>query len=273
MIILFMLSVLAVSGSAFSIYRESATQRSIVHSVQDIDRASALIISEVGKIARSAGQEQYDSLLELAKTEDDTSLSEKELDDYFRMGYANRIIDSLGDDPRQICECLGGFLANGDFQNVAIVYDPETMIDEDIDESGITTGLRISNVTFECDDPVAGTRRDTLSYRIEFPDVVFHAGNDDLFRYVLVAQKGIYITGPTSSVIGDIYAGKHNDQERRDAEIVYGETGTYGGINIRTQYREYKDSRRIGIDFSWRFNATRSRYKGSHAGQSERNRL
>ena len=33
------------------------------------------------------------------------------------------------------------------------------------------------------------------------------------------------------------------------------------------------DTRRIGIDLSWKFNATKSRYKGSHAGQSERNRL
>ena len=31
--------------------------------------------------------------------------------------------------------------------------------------------------------------------------------------------------------------------------------------------------RNICIDLSWKFNATRSRYKGSHAGQSERNRL
>ena len=53
----------------------------------------------------------------------------------------------------------------------------------------------------------------------------------------------------------------------------YTERTAYGGINIRTQYREYRDSRRIGIDLSWKFNATRSRYKGSHAGQSERNRL
>ena len=47
----------------------------------------------------------------------------------------------------------------------------------------------------------------------------------------------------------------------------------YGGINIRTHYREYQDYRRVGIDISWKFNATRSRYKGSHAGQDERNRL
>ncbi len=53
----------------------------------------------------------------------------------------------------------------------------------------------------------------------------------------------------------------------------YTEMTAYGGINVRTQFREYRDSRRIGIDLSWKFNATKSRYKGSHAGQSERNRL
>jgi hypothetical protein len=53
----------------------------------------------------------------------------------------------------------------------------------------------------------------------------------------------------------------------------YMERVAYGGINIRTQYHEYQDKRRFGIDISWKFNATRSRYKGSHAGQDERNRL
>ena len=53
----------------------------------------------------------------------------------------------------------------------------------------------------------------------------------------------------------------------------YTEMTAYSGINVRTQFRQYNDSRRVGIDLSWRFNATRSRYKGSHAGQSERNRL
>ena len=53
----------------------------------------------------------------------------------------------------------------------------------------------------------------------------------------------------------------------------YIEMTAYGGINVRTQFREYRDTRRFGIDVSWKFNATRSRYKGSHAGQDERNRL
>ena len=53
----------------------------------------------------------------------------------------------------------------------------------------------------------------------------------------------------------------------------YMERIAYGGINIRTKYHEYQDKQRFGIDLSWKFNATKSRYKGSHAGQDERNRL
>ena len=34
-----------------------------------------------------------------------------------------------------------------------------------------------------------------------------------------------------------------------------------------------RDLEAIGINLSWKFNAAKSRYKGSHAGQSERNRL
>lgn len=51
------------------------------------------------------------------------------------------------------------------------------------------------------------------------------------------------------------------------------EVTDYGGIGTVNQYRQYSDARRIGIDISWKFNAAKSRYKGSHAGQSERNRL
>lgn len=47
----------------------------------------------------------------------------------------------------------------------------------------------------------------------------------------------------------------------------------YGGINVSTTFKEYRDVRRFGVDVSYKFNATNSRYKGSHAGQSERNRL
>ena len=234
MIVLFTLTVLTASQGALLMFRESAAQRSIVRSVQDIEHASAAIMEGLTGIARTAGMEQYEELLELVRAEDDTAMSEKELDDFFRAGYANRIKAGLGGDSSQINSMLSSFLASRHLPLVRVAEDPDTHIDEEFDNAGRIIGLKIRNVTINCPDRLAGMRSDTLNYSIQFPDVVFHAGNDDLFRYCMVAQKGIYITGQTSSIIGDIYAGGHSDQERRDAEIVYGETGTYGGINILT---------------------------------------
>ena len=48
---------------------------------------------------------------------------------------------------------------------------------------------------------------------------------------------------------------------------------TYNGLNYCQDIDVYRDVRDITINVSWKFNATKSRYKGSHAGQDERNRL
>ena len=47
----------------------------------------------------------------------------------------------------------------------------------------------------------------------------------------------------------------------------------YNGLSYRRDYNSTSRIQGISIDVSWSFNATRSRYKGSHAGQAERNRL
>ncbi len=45
------------------------------------------------------------------------------------------------------------------------------------------------------------------------------------------------------------------------------------GINAYMENRIYRDFQRIGIQVSYKFNATKSKYKGKGAGQSEKNRL
>lgn len=47
----------------------------------------------------------------------------------------------------------------------------------------------------------------------------------------------------------------------------------YEGINYCNDGDVYRDNQYFQLGVSWKFNATRSRYKGSHAGQDERNRL
>ena len=45
------------------------------------------------------------------------------------------------------------------------------------------------------------------------------------------------------------------------------------GNHTYSSRRIYNDRQRIGIQLSYRFNATKSKYKGKGAGQSEKDRL
>ena len=63
-------------------------------------------------------------------------------------------------------------------------------------------------------------------------DIILYDENPELFTYAMAADKGIYITGKTSTIIGNIYTGTHSPTELRKAEALYGENGTYGGLNI-----------------------------------------
>ena len=47
----------------------------------------------------------------------------------------------------------------------------------------------------------------------------------------------------------------------------------YEGINYCNDGEVYRDNQFFQLGVTWKFNVTRSRYKGSHAGQDERNRL
>ena len=45
------------------------------------------------------------------------------------------------------------------------------------------------------------------------------------------------------------------------------------GDRVYSEATRYYDSQRIGLQLSYKFNATKSKYKGTGAGQSEKNRL
>lgn len=231
-VVLFATAAFAGIKGYYVIYREVAMQKAAGRSRQGIADASDLIIDRISQIAKDAGCRQYDSILELINKENEAELSEGELENYFRRGYVNLIKDEIGTDSTGICENLNMYLSGSGIRNVYVYNNNKTVIDEETDEGGNVISLWIRSVTICYDDPTLGRQSDTVSYNIQFPEAVFHAGSDELFSYCMVSRKGIYLTGQTSSVIGDIFAGGHTPEECREAEIAYGETGTYGGLNI-----------------------------------------
>lgn len=247
MIVLFATAMLVTARSAFSMFQKASRQKSIVRSVQGISSASDAIIDRVSAIAKTAGEEQYVQLQELVTVEDDSHLSEKDLEGYFRLGYSNKIKASLGEEGEALCDNLNRFITEAGLSRVSVAYSPDTRVADECDDSQNVTALWIRNVNIVYDDPVIGDRTDTINFQVIFPDAVFHAGNDELFRYCMVARKGLYMSGRTSSIIGDVFAGDHLPEECREAEVAYGETGTYGGINILSTQVGMKSDRIVSM--------------------------
>lgn len=232
MIVLFANSILLSAGRAVALYKQSAIQNSIIQGVQHINNASNAVISKISEVAREHANIQYDDLRAVIDNPNSVALTEEEMDSYFRRGYYNRLRKELGASSEELCDNLDGIITAAGIKNVRVVHDGKAMLVSDITEDDDITSISIENVTYEYTDPIIGNRQDKLCYTINIPDATFYTGNDDLFEYALLAGKGLYITGATSSIVGDIYAGSHTLEESRDLEDIYGEIGTYGGINI-----------------------------------------
>ena len=113
--------------------------------------------------------------------------------------------------------------------------------------------FKISGICIEYDSITGYHETRTMDVSVERPNVRFFDGNDAVFDNAMLAQRGIYITGDTSTIIGNIYGGDHRASEMRDVEAAYGEMGAYGGINIlATQLGIYDSTIRSGADLNIR---------------------
>ena len=74
--------------------------------------------------------------------------------------------------------------------------------------------------------------RQSCSILLKVPEARFYSANDIIFDHSMLAVKGIYFTGRTSSVVGNVYAGTHEISEFRQADARYGEREIFGGINV-----------------------------------------
>ncbi|MCR5791515.1 MAG: hypothetical protein K6G83_16685 [Lachnospiraceae bacterium] len=113
-------------------------------------------------------------------------------------------------------------LANGCRPVLKLSYTPSHMLKECV----------LENVALQYYKDFSLMAEENFDLSIPVPGVQFYSGNDTIFGFAMLAGKGIYMTGRTSSVMGDIYAGTHPVEEYRQAELRYGEKGSFGGINI-----------------------------------------
>ena len=230
-VILVGLCVLCAAGKGMVLYRQSATQKSILKGVESISAATLSIDDALSDILERASYERYDDYRALASSNARTPMKESLLDNYFREAVLARFIKETGGE-EGMCDFLSSLLPTEEEGELFIDPDSNPAVSIQRDADGNIVAASVQNVCIVYEG-IPGTRREEeVRFDLNLPEVVFYGGSDELSDYCMMAGKGIYATGATSSFVGDIYAGSHTAQESRDMEVAYGEIGAYGGMNF-----------------------------------------
>ncbi len=190
-------------------------------------------IAEAEKAIRKALDDESKVIAE--KTFDDLTkqlydnniaLSDEESNAIYKKGFFNRMKLKIDSSDAGIIPYLR--------KSIPAVPTGEIYMDDadapSIDFEGDSVFIRDINVKYAYKDIYE--RNSSFDVKIDIPDIILYDGNDDIFSYSLIAGKGIYITGKTSTFMGDIFAGKHGPEEMRKPEALYAERERYGGLNI-----------------------------------------
>ncbi|MCR5734973.1 MAG: hypothetical protein K6G22_10240 [Lachnospiraceae bacterium] len=190
------------------------------------------LIELINRDLKATADTVYEPLLKEVRDSDGT-YTDKEAAAVFYDNYEKLAGESYGQET--IIRTLNGYLAGLSKEDDSVRHmriSGTPVFDIKRGDQGEITGCMITRLNLEyvnADEVITAKRYDS---NLSYPKAFFYSGNDGLFDYPLIALKGLYITGNTSSVIGNVYAGAHSKEERRGAEGMYGEAGRYGGINF-----------------------------------------
>lgn len=232
--IIFLIAICVLSCSAKMTAYLVKKQESIViaRGIEGLDLAKKAIEKDMKQKAEEASVEAYDSLTTLIY-DSGVNITEEEANDLYK---------------KTVLQLMKGKYGMLDGTDDDAAYNLDLYLESVVPELKTGELLIVDNVRpyFELEDnkinlkniEVAFTYGNTYNRHIDFDvfanvsDIMLYDENPELFTYSMVADKGIYITGKTSTIFGNIYAGTHPPKEMRKAEALYGESESFGGINI-----------------------------------------
>lgn len=232
LIFLIVICVLSCSAKMTSYLVNKQESIVVARGIEGLDLAKKSIEKDMKEKADEASVEAFDSLSKMFY-DAGINISESEANDLYKETVLQLIKKKYG-------------MVGGTEDDAA--YNLSLCLEDIIPELKTGELSIVDNVTpyFELDGnkinlkniEVAFTYGTTYTRHIDFDcfatvsEIVLYDENPDLFTYSMVADKGIYITGKTSTILGNIYAGTHSPTEMRKAEALYGESESYGGVNI-----------------------------------------
>ncbi|MBR4718702.1 MAG: hypothetical protein IKP31_00510 [Lachnospiraceae bacterium] len=202
-----------------------------------LDEAVDALKQKVQSSGEDAAEDVYSVMLIGLKEQEGSSvdtLNTGKKSAYYRQ-YIDRINAMYGTGGKALAETLERYLPSAEGGKYIISTDPEPEFILDYDESNCEIRqcfIRDVVISYVVGDTVIEEK--TCTCDIPAPDVSFSDESINFYDYSLVGMKGIYITGQTSSFVGSVFAGTHEFEENREAELAFGEKDPYGGINMLT---------------------------------------
>lgn len=204
----------------------------VTRGAEGIDNTKKAILNDFADKVYEASREAYDTLSKIIY-DDRANITEEEANELYRKIALKKLKDKYEisstyeeEESKQLAKSLSELLPELRIGEMAIDSDTSPYLEL----NGNIIYLKNVNASFTYGN--AYFRDESFDAHAELDDITMYDENEDLFEYCMVADKGIYITGDTSTLIGDIYAGTHSPTELRKAEALYGESEYYGGVNI-----------------------------------------
>ncbi|MCR4924114.1 MAG: hypothetical protein K5931_08930 [Lachnospiraceae bacterium] len=247
-VVILMLFTVLISGLAvrsLALSKLLKVKRKKLAVTEKMDETSEKIRLLINEELMDISTEEYDAILTQIEKGQSSYTNEEALEEFHKR-YEERINERFGKD--SIKGTISGYLSglgkeDDEVRHITLSSSPYLKLE--YGEDGYLSDSRIMDLSMEY-----FSGKDTIAARdyalkLISPNGRFYSGNKELFSFTLIAEKGIYFTGKTSSVIGNIYAGSHSREERRDAEIIYGEAGAFGGLNINSTQLVFNSERII----------------------------
>ncbi len=225
-------SMLLVSGRTVGYLKQMKDQRAKVHAVESLDSAQRSLQKGLEKELRGCAEDEYEELSSSIIRNNLQMLDEKTAEDTFQKGYIDRV-ERLFCDKKGANVLLNQYLSAQQSDVVKVDMEQIPWLEPVTNKStGEVNECILHDIRLVYEDSLNYSESRCCEFSVSIPRADFFEGNDELFSYSLIGRKGIYVTGRTSSVVGNIFAGTHPVSEYRKAEAAYGEKDTYGGFNV-----------------------------------------
>lgn len=225
LITLFTMSIMTSAAKMTAYLKHKEEALVIARGAESLEQARKTLDEQFAVSSDEAADDAFDRVSTLLYNQN-AMISKAEANEIFSEAFVNNLKKFYGVDKGTVSSEIEDMLPD--------VHTGDLSLNEDKvpDIKRVNDSVVIDNITVNYKYKTSYFSQNDYEMIIPIKEISLYDENPEVFTYSLIGNKGIYITGKTSTIFGNIYAGTHAPAELRSSEALYGEKDFYGGINI-----------------------------------------